>query len=110
MVASRSSKAERATRTRVDTIVVTPSGVRAWHDPPFQRPLRINEKVRALAEAIKTNGGVLPGVVTIGTLLNRIYLLDGQHRREAFLISGLEEGFVDVRYQEFDSIDRKSGV
>lgn len=96
--------AQRATQTKVDTIVVTPTVLKEWKSPPFQRPLRTNAKVIALSEKIKVDGGVLPGIVTVGIFDRVKYLLDGQHRREAFLISECKEGFVDVRYATFDSM------
>lgn len=95
---------KKATRTSVDTIVITPEIVKRWKNPPFQRPLRVNEKVRSLAEELKTSGGVLPGVITLGVLNREEFLLDGQHRREAFLLAKLEEGFTDVRKHFFDSM------
>jgi hypothetical protein len=91
------SIAEKTTKTTVDTIIVTKKIALSWQTPPFQRPLRINEKVKALAEEIKRNGGVIPGVLTIGVLSNESYRLDGQHRIEAFLMSGVEEGYADIR-------------
>lgn len=98
------TKPKKATHTSVDTIVITPDSVKAWKNPPFQRPLKVNTKVMALAEMIKVDGGVMPGVLTIGVLDRQEYLLDGQHRREAFLLSGVPEGFTDVRKHFFDSM------
>lgn len=98
------STAEKATRTVVDTIGFTREEAANWILPPFQRPLRMNEKVRALAETIRNDGGVIPGIVTFGILSNVRYLLDGQHRREAFLISEKEQGFADARTCYFDSM------
>lgn len=98
------STPQKATHTTVDTIVVTPEIMKGWKNPPFQRPLRVNDKVRALSERIKLDGGVLPGVITLGVLSREKYLLDGQHRREAYLLSGCEEGFTDVRLHHFDTM------
>lgn len=91
----------KAAASRMDTVLVTPSAVKAWKDPPFQRPLRVNDKVRHLAEELKGNGGIIPGVLTLGELGRETYLVDGQHRKEAFLMSGLAEGIVDVRICTF---------
>ncbi len=96
--------AERQTRTVVDTIVVTPEILATWHSPPFQRPVRENDKVRALAEQLKHDGGVWPGIVTLGLLGGTTYIVDGQHRRAAFLISQLKEGFTDVRVHHFETM------
>lgn len=98
------SPTEKVTRTVVDTILVTPKILEQWQSPPFQRPVRENEKVRALAEKMKTDGGVLPGILTLGVVNGVIYKLDGQHRIAAFLISGLEEGYTDIRTHYFNSM------
>lgn len=99
-----STSAERVTRTTVDTIEITPQLVESWEIPPFQRPLRVNAKVTALAETIKNDDGVIPGMMTIGILGAKRYLLDGQHRRAAFLISKCETGYVDIRIHHFESM------
>lgn len=91
------STAEKATRTVVDTVGFSRDDAAKWIIPPFQRPLRVNEKVRALAEVIRNDGGVIPGILTFGKLEGETYLLDGQHRKEAFLISEKKEGFADAR-------------
>lgn len=96
--------AERQTRTVVDTLLVTPELLSCWLSPPFQRQVRENDKVRALAEQLKHEGGVWPGIVTLGVLEGKMYIVDGQHRRAAFLISGLKEGFTDVRIHHFTSM------
>lgn len=95
---------EKKTKTVVDTIMVTPELLNKWISPPFQRPLRENDKVRALAEQLKVDGGVLPGIITLGILDGETYILDGQHRKAAFLISGLREGFTDIRKHFFDNM------
>jgi ParB-like nuclease domain len=95
---------ERKTRTVVDTILVTPDLVKKWKSPGFQRPVQENQKVRDLAESLKTDGGCWPGIVTLGILNGETYIVDGQHRKAAFLISGLEEGYTDVRTHYFESM------
>jgi hypothetical protein len=95
---------EKKTRTVVDTIMVTPESLDKWKSPPFQRPVRQNEKVRMLAEELKREGGVWPGIVTLGILDGTVYTIDGQHRKEAFLMSGLVEGYTDVRTHHFTSM------
>lgn len=91
-------------KATVDTIVFTPQEARSWLLPPFQRPLRVNAKVTTLAETIKAEGGVLPGMLTFGVLGKKRYLIDGQHRREAFLMSGLGEGMADIRIHDFETM------
>lgn len=93
--------AQMSTQTTLDTIEVTPNLVRSWKVPPFQRPLRVNDKVQLLAEQIKRDGGVIPGVLVIGVLKNERYIVDGQHRREAFLMSECLSGYVDIRVLHF---------
>lgn len=99
-----STDAEKSTQTTLETIEVTPDLVRSWKLPPFQRPLRINDKVMLLAEQIRRDDGVLPGVFTIGIIGKDRYLVDGQHRREAFLLSECVIGYCDVRICHFDDL------
>lgn len=96
--------AKKQTHTTLDTLLITPDIVKGWKNPPFQRPLKVNAKVLGLAEQVKGDGGVLPGVITLGILDKETYLLDGQHRREAFLLSECEEGATDVRKHFFESM------
>jgi len=95
---------EKRTKTVVDTILVTPEIVKRWLPPPFQRPVKENEKVRALAEDLKREGGVWPGIITLGVLEGKVYIVDGQHRALSFILSGLEEGYTDVRTHYFGSL------
>lgn len=96
--------AQKTTRTTVDTIEVTESLIRTWKNPPFQRPMKVNEKVRALATWIRDNDGVIPGVITLGVIGRDVYKLDGQHRCEAYVLSGCPIGYVDVRIHHFDEM------
>ncbi len=100
-------KPQKVTRTSLDTILITPEVAKSWRNPVFQRPLKINEKVKALAVTIGETE-VLPGILTLGVVERKsgekiVYLLDGQHRREAFLLAEIEEAYVDVRYHYFDN-------
>lgn len=90
-------------KSRMDTLCLSRAGVEALILPPFQRPLRVNDKVKAIAEEMKLTG-VIEGVITIGILNSKKYLVDGQHRKEAFLLSGMEEIYVDVRECEFETM------
>lgn len=90
-------KPHRTTHTKTDTIELTPQLVRSWKNPSFQRGLRVNKKVEALALVIRTDGGIVPGVITLGVLGKDTYLLDGQHRIHAFLMSEAATGYCDVR-------------
>lgn len=99
-------QAPKSARSRMDTIIITPDVVKTWMHPPFQRPLKVNAKVRAIAEELKHNGGVINGMLTLGQIDHNksIYLMDGQHRVEAAMLSGLAEAISDVRICQFDSM------
>jgi hypothetical protein len=90
----------------METLIVSTEEVSSWALPPFQRPLRINAKVQSLAEEIKTNQTSIPGVLTLGKLkgANSTFIVDGQHRVEAFKLSGLPEAIADIRVIHFDTM------
>lgn len=104
MLTKPKTEEQKITKTVMDTILVTPQEVKRWKAPPFQRPVKENSKVFALAEQMKADSGVWPGVVTLGKYQGDIYIIDGQHRRAAFLISSLPEGYTDVRIHQIESI------
>lgn len=89
---------EKRTHTTVDTIAITPALIATWKKPPGQRPLTENRRVQSLAGAIKQDGGVIPGVLTLGVLDGEYWVIDGQHRLLAFSLSGAHDGYADVRY------------
>lgn len=97
-------KPHQSTHTKSDTIEVTKDIIAGWKAPPFQRPLRVNERVRTLAEVIKKDDGVVPGVITLGILGRDTYLLDGQHRIYAFLLSEISSGYTDIRIHHFEDM------
>jgi hypothetical protein len=96
-------EAPKSFRSKMETIIFGPKEIEGWKLPPFQRPLRINEKVRALAAEMQANQTV-NGVLTLGKYNGETFVVDGQHRLEAFKISGLGEIIADVRVCEFDSM------
>ena len=98
-------EAPKSEQNRMETIIVTQSMVWAWKIPPFQRPLRINERVRNVVEQVKSSEGI-EGVITLGKLRNdpAHYIVDGQHRIEAFKLSEVAEAFADVRVISFVSM------
>lgn len=98
-------EAPKSEQSRMETIIVTQPMVSAWKIPPFQRPLRINEKVRVVTEQIKSSE-TIEGVVTLGRLRGdpAHYIVDGQHRIEAFKLSEIAEAFADVRVVSFTSM------
>jgi hypothetical protein len=111
--------AERTTHTTLDTIEVTPSMVKGWRIPGFQRALRVNPKVLEVAERIRRDE-VIPGVLTLGVLTEKgernVYIIDGQHRCHAFILAcedrerdgrkekGITSAYVDVRQRHFESM------
>jgi len=97
-------KTPRNLRSTMDTVLVTKAWIAALKLPTFQRPLRVNAKLISISEDLKHNGGVIPGILTIGVLAKERYLIDGQHRVEAFKISELDEGLADLRICYFDSM------
>lgn len=100
------SAAEKKTSTTVDTIVVTPALARGWKIPPFQRELKDSKKVLEVMEEIRREQ-IIPGIIAIGILRSAPsshYLVDGQHRRYAFILAEIPEAFVDVRYIHADTM------
>lgn len=98
--------APKAARHKNETKLFSARDVETWKLPPFQRPLRVNDKVKAMADELKDNGGIITGILTLGQLADddTYWLVDGQHRIEAFKISGLREGIADVRIIRFDTM------
>jgi hypothetical protein len=100
--------APKNVRSKMETLLVSLAEIERWKLPNFQRPLRENDKVRALAEQLKgCDGGCVPGVVTLGRLEGdpTLWVVDGQHRLHAFKLSGLPEVIIDVRICDFDSVE-----
>lgn len=89
----------------METILFSREDAKAWILPPFQRNLTHNGKLMEVADLIKRAGGVIPGVLTMGILQEKKFLVDGQHRREAFLLADLADGMADVRTIVFESME-----
>lgn len=104
-IAKPTTEAQRAAQTTTDTWAFTTEQLMGLALPPFQRPLKTNTKVRDLAERIRSDGGVIPGTLTIGVLGKTQYLVDGQHRREAYALSKCEEGIANIRILHFSSLE-----
>jgi len=102
--AAKKIKVEKITGTRTDTIEVTAKVIASWEVPPFQRQVKLNARVHEVANELVHNGGVLPGILTIGKFEGKWWRVDGQHRLAAFELSQLEVAYADVRYREYDSI------
>lgn len=99
-------EAPRASRSAMETLIVTRKDVDGWRLPPFQRPLRVNDRVKQVAAELVATGGVIQGVITLGRIKpdRSLYVVDGQHRLEAFKISGLPEVILDARIVDFDDL------
>jgi hypothetical protein len=97
--------APKSSQSKMETIIITQPIVNQWKIPPFQRPLRINAKVQSVSEKL-TESEVVEGVLTLGMLRSdpSLYIVDGQHRVEAFRLSGLDEAIADVRVVVFTSM------
>jgi hypothetical protein len=106
VVQFRTGREPAKSRSVMETRIFTAEQIGAWRVPSFQRPVRVNAKVQALAEEIARDGGVIPGVVTLGTIKgdSATYIVDGQHRLEAFRICGLPVCLGDFRLCQFDSM------
>lgn len=98
-------EAPKSQQSKMETIIVNQTMVSDWKIPSFQRPLRINDKVRMVSEQIKRTEGI-EGVLTLGKLRNdpSFYIVDGQHRVEAFKLSSIDEALADVRIVMFDTL------
>lgn len=103
--------APRAVRSSMETMLLTVETVTEQFVVPRgpgkpQRDLKVTDKVRACAEELKRNGGFISGVLTLGRIDGdkATYVVDGQHRLEAFKISGLKECIADVRILSFKTM------
>lgn len=99
-------EAPKAQRSSMETLIISVEQVKQWRVPPFQRPVRINAKVVAISEEMKRSGCEIVGIITLGRIGKdaTLYIVDGQHRLEAFRISGLSEIIADVRIVTFDTM------
>ena len=102
-------KPHSSTHTKTEVMELTTEVMAKWKAPPFQRPLRVNDKVKALAEEFRNAGAgsgecVIPGVITLGKLGKDIYLLDGQHRAHAYALSEVSRAYADVRIHVFSDL------
>ncbi len=103
---SNAREAPKAAQSDMHTVIATPELVNQWEIPGPQRELRVNKKVRLIAEYIKKTE-VIPGVITLGTVRGQKqeWLVDGRHRRHSFLLSEMPEAFLDIRKMTFDTME-----
>lgn len=100
-------EAPRNQRSKMETMLLTPALMKEWLAPPFQRPLKVNDKIRTIASDLReATRGCIEGVITLGQVDGdkQIFLVDGQHRREAALLSELPELLADVRLMRFETM------
>jgi hypothetical protein len=95
---------EKRTRTTVDTIMLTPERIAKWKLPCGQRPLKVNKKVLEIVDVIREDGGVVPGILTLGIFEGTNWIIDGQHRIHAFKLTELKEGYADARFVHAESM------
>lgn len=98
-------EAPKSQRSSMETRILSIDAVLQWLLPPFQRPLRVNAKVLECSEITKQSE-TIEGVITLGQLAGQpeYFIVDGQHRIEAFKLSGLKEALADVRIITFDNM------
>lgn len=98
--------APRSKSSSMETAILKRDEVEKWEIPAFQRGLRINAKVKEMADELRNGGYALEGVLTLGRLKGSsvTYIVDGQHRIEGFKLSGLSEVIADIRLIQFDSM------
>lgn len=94
--------------TQMETKLLSLGEMYSWTLPAFQRDEVQTKKVIEFAEELRTNGGVVAGVILLGMLRaaeeSVVYLVDGQQRRNACQISGLSEFIADVCLKRYDSM------
>lgn len=100
-------EAPKSSRASMETIVVTIKTLDSWKRPPFQREIRITPRVWEVVEDIKKTE-VIPGILTLGKMDGDVFLIDGQHRIEAFRLSEMLEALADIRVHQFDSMEEMS--
>lgn len=95
-------------KSKMETLRLTKTFILSWKKPEFQREFRETPKIHDLIQELKLTNGAVPGVITLGEVVRsgakETYLVDGQHRTQAFLQAGLEFGYADVRICQFDNM------
>jgi hypothetical protein len=95
-------------KTQMETKLLSLAEMDAWVLPPFQREETQSKKVIEFAEELKSNGGIISGSILLGILQGQepviVYLVDGQQRRCACHLSGLDEFIGDVSLKIYTSM------
>jgi ParB-like nuclease domain len=102
-------EAPRSSQNKMETKILSADEVGEWKAPWFQRELRVNAKLMAVSEKMKTSEQI-EGVITLGRVVKdpTVYIIDGQHRLKAFELSGLKEVLADVRMLTAETLDELS--
>lgn len=96
--------AEKSTGTRMEVLEITKAVLAGWKSPDFQRPLKTTTpRFSEVTRQIRLEE-VIPGVITIAVVGKDTYVLDGQHRLEAFKQAEIETAYADVRIHHFDTL------
>jgi len=90
-------------KTELRKVLLTPDVVGNWLKPPIQRPFTNNAKVREVSDQIRSELE-FPGIIHIGVLNDVLYLVDAQHRLEAWSMAGSPPIRADVRFVHFSSM------
>lgn len=89
---------------RSEVVVVTVALVNSWERPDFQRMFKQTKNVVDATNQIGRTEEI-PGTIWIGVWEGRSYVVDGQHRIEAFLGANIAEALASVAFKAFDSYD-----
>lgn len=99
---------KKTSHAKTELKVLTVAEMETWQLPPFQARLKINSKVKEVAEELKVNGGFIAGIIHLGYLADDIaqtsYLVDGQHRRAAAGLSELSEFIAEVHTKTYETM------
>jgi hypothetical protein len=90
----------------METRIVTLAELESWQLPPVQGVFKVNKRVLEYVDELKRNGGIIGGVITLGRLPNdaRLWKVDGCHRTQGAIMSGLTQFFVEIRTIEFQTM------
>jgi hypothetical protein len=94
-------------KTQMETKLLSLEEMDSWVLPPFQRDEVQTKKVIEFAELLKQNGGMISGVIHLGLLrgsTSPLYLVDGQQRRSACHLSGVDVFIADTSVKLYDSM------
>jgi hypothetical protein len=97
---------EPSAGTVMDAKIVSLDEMNSWQRPPFQRDEKLTAKVKDFAAGLKTNGGIVSGLILLGKLRGdetTIYLVDGQQRRLACNTSNEKQFYIEFCLKYYTS-------